>query len=193
MFSTSLRMAARSSVPVVSRGFASSTEASAKAAKLALRAKGADPRAYLDSKAAKNARTRKWRIVEGDMVVVRNGVNAGKSGRVTSLLKAQDAVVVENVNVRKVESFDEVTLQTSEKFEPAPIAYSNVNHIDPKDGRACRVRLQYLADGTKVRVSARSGEIIPYPPREAPDTREFEGDTPADLAVKRTYFENAAN
>ncbi|GBG32363.1 50S ribosomal protein L24, chloroplastic [Hondaea fermentalgiana] len=133
---------------------------------------------------------RKWRIVVGDMVVVRDGLERGKTGRVIKLLKNDEAVIVENVNIRRQERLDEATLDTIETHDPAPISYSNVSHVDPKTGMPTRVRFGFLADGSKVRVSVRSGEIIPYPPREAPDTREFEGDTPSDNVLKRTYVES---
>ena len=43
--------------------------------------------------------------------------------------------------------------------KPAPVHLSNVAHIDPKDGRATRVRIQEI-DGVRTRVSARSGEKL---------------------------------
>ena len=49
----------------------------------------------------------------------------------------------------------------------APLHYSNVALIDPKDGKPCRVTYQYSEDGKKVRISTRSKRIIPFPvPKE---------------------------
>ena len=42
---------------------------------------------------------------------------------------------------------------------PAPIHLSNVALIDPKDGRATRIRMEEV-DGRTVRVSSRSGERL---------------------------------
>ena len=42
----------------------------------------------------------------------------------------------------------------------APIAVSNVAHLDPKDGKPTRVGFKFLEDGRKVRFAKRSGEII---------------------------------
>ena len=42
----------------------------------------------------------------------------------------------------------------------APIAVSNVAHLDPKDGKPTRVGFKFLDDGRKVRFAKRSGEII---------------------------------
>lgn len=41
------------------------------------------------------------------------------------------------------------------------IHYSNVNLVDPVTGFPTRVNYSFLEDGTKVRISKRSGAIIP--------------------------------
>jgi len=45
----------------------------------------------------------------------------------------------------------------------APIHYSNLALIDPETGKPCRIRYGYLEDGTKVRLSRKSGNIIEKP------------------------------
>ena len=42
----------------------------------------------------------------------------------------------------------------------APIHISNVALVDPESDRPTRVRYKNLEDGRKVRVAARSGEVI---------------------------------
>ena len=42
-----------------------------------------------------------------------------------------------------------------------PIHLSNIAVEDPKDGKPTRVAFKMLADGTKVRIARRSGEVIP--------------------------------
>ncbi len=42
----------------------------------------------------------------------------------------------------------------------APIHLSNIALADPKDGKPTRVGFQIQADGKKVRVAKRSGEVI---------------------------------
>ena len=41
--------------------------------------------------------------------------------------------------------------------------YSNVNLVDPVTGFPTRITYSFLEDGTKVRISKRSGAIIPKP------------------------------
>jgi large subunit ribosomal protein L24 len=43
--------------------------------------------------------------------------------------------------------------------KPAPIHLSNVALIDPRDDRPTRVRIE-VRDGERVRVAARSGEVL---------------------------------
>ena len=42
-----------------------------------------------------------------------------------------------------------------------PIQLSNLAVEDPKDGKPTRVGFKMLADGTKVRIARRSGDVIP--------------------------------
>ena len=54
--------------------------------------------------------------------------------------------------------------------------------------------MRYLEDGSKVRVSKKSGTVIPYPEilKERAAPRQTESgplDTPVDVAIKRTVEE----
>jgi large subunit ribosomal protein L24 len=42
----------------------------------------------------------------------------------------------------------------------ASIHLSNLAHEDPKDGKPTRIGFKLLADGRKVRIARRSGEVI---------------------------------
>lgn len=46
-----------------------------------------------------------------------------------------------------------------------PIHVSNVSLIDPESGKPTRVKIAFLEDGTKVRISKLSGALIPKPDR----------------------------
>ena len=45
--------------------------------------------------------------------------------------------------------------------KPAPVALSNVMLLDPKTGKPTRIRARIDTDGTKERVSVKSGDVIP--------------------------------
>lgn len=47
----------------------------------------------------------------------------------------------------------------------APVHISNVNLVDPQLQKPTKIKFAYLEDGTKVRVSKRTGALIPKPDR----------------------------
>jgi large subunit ribosomal protein L24 len=104
----------------------------------------------------------KVHVRRGDRVRVIRGNFAGTEGTVLRVLPKENRVVVEGVNMRKrhtrpSQANPEGGIITFE----APIHASNVMLIDPSTGDPTRVRQRLDADGTKERVSARSGNPIP--------------------------------
>lgn len=118
--------------------------------------------------ARKNAKARnrpvKQSVVKGDRVKVIRGNFRDSEGTVLRLLPDTDQVVVEGVNMRK--RHERPTQDNPEggiiTFE-APIHISNVMLVDPAGGEASRIRLRVEADGTKERISVKSGNPIPKP------------------------------
>jgi large subunit ribosomal protein L24 len=120
--------------------------------------------------AKKRSRTRhainvervKMRITAGDTVRVMRGDDKGKEGKVLRVYPKTGRVTVEGINIakrhRKQRSPDE---QGGIIDFPAPMAVSNVMLLDPKSGNPTRLRARIDTDGTKERVSAKSGEAIP--------------------------------
>lgn len=103
-------------------------------------------------------------IVKGDRVKVIRGNDREKEGTVLRVLRDEDRVVVEGVNVRKRH-----TRPTQDNpdggilsFE-APIHQSNVMLIDPASGAASRVRTRTEEGGVKERVAVKTGNPIPKP------------------------------
>jgi large subunit ribosomal protein L24 len=110
---------------------------------------------------ARNAERVPVHVVKGDTVRVMRGEDKGKEGKVLRVYTKTGRVVVEGVNIvkrhRKARRADE---QSGIIDFPAPIHASNVMLIDPKTGAATRTRARIDEDGTKERVSAKSGEPI---------------------------------
>jgi large subunit ribosomal protein L24 len=107
------------------------------------------------------ATRQKLHVRRGDRVRVMRGNHAGAEGTVLRVLTKENRVVVEGVNLRKrhqrpSQANPEGGIITFE----APIHASNVMLLDPA-GNATRVRSRIEADGTKERVSVKSGEPIP--------------------------------
>jgi len=139
------------------------------------------------------ARRRLWNIRAGDTVEVVVGKEKGKRGLVREILKEKNRIIVESVNVQEIEDWPKEAFEPQKITTEVSIHYSQVGLIDPTDNTACRIKLGWLEDGTRVRTSERTGTIIPWPAQESEerDTREFEGDTPPHLALKQTYFPEA--
>jgi len=75
-----------------------------------------------------------------------------------------------------------------------PIHVSNVMLVDPSSQRPTKIRYGFLEDGSKVRISKRSGSIIPKPDRShltyVNRTKQREtgiNDTRGDLVLEKTY------
>lgn len=109
----------------------------------------------------------KMPIKKGDLVRVVRGADRGtsdspKEGRVLRVFTKTGRITVEGVNMvkrhRKAKRAEE---QSAIVDMPAPIHHSNVMLLDPKSGLPTRTKYRLDADGTKERISAKSGEAIP--------------------------------
>ncbi len=104
---------------------------------------------------------RKRKIRKDDEVIVLTGRDKGKRGAVLRVVTKTDRVLIEGVNVTKRHvKPTQADPQGGIVQREAPIHISNVALIDPESDRPTRVRYKRLADGRKVRVAARSGEVI---------------------------------
>ena len=106
----------------------------------------------------------KFKVMKGDRVRVIRGNHRDMEGTVLEVLKDSGRVRVEGVNMRKRH-----TRPTQDNpdggiitFE-APIHISNVMLIDPATEEPSRVRVRIEEDGTKERISVKSGNPIPKP------------------------------
>ena len=100
------------------------------------------------------------KIKKGDKVVVLSGRDKGKHGEVTKSFPKDGKVLVSGVNIatRHRKPTQENPNGGLEKIE-APMHVSKVAIEDPKTGKPTRVRFE-VREGKKVRVAARSGEVI---------------------------------
>ena len=102
------------------------------------------------------------RIRKGDEVVVLAGRDKGKRGVVLRVLKDEDRVVVENINMvkRHVRPNPAKGVKGGIVEKEAPIHVSNLMVVDPTSGKPTRIGHKRLADGRKVRISRKTGEMI---------------------------------
>ncbi|KAJ8544487.1 hypothetical protein ON010_g11781 [Phytophthora cinnamomi] len=104
-----------------------------------------------------------WHIFRGDKVEIVAGPHKGTQGEVVSVVRDQNKVIVENVNMSH--RYVKATPAASGRsyLSPSPIHYSNVNLVDPSIGKPTRIAIRFTDEGEKVRVSKKTGTIIPKP------------------------------
>jgi large subunit ribosomal protein L24 len=102
------------------------------------------------------------RIRKGDTVIVISGKDKGKTGKVSRILREDDRVVVEGVNLVKRHTRPTPRNPSGGIIErEQPLHASKVMPVDPKTGQGTRVRFKTLENGNKIRIAAKSGDEIP--------------------------------
>ena len=97
---------------------------------------------------------------KGDKVVVISGKNKGKEGTITHVLRNENRVVVEGVNlVKKHVKGNGQTAGSITEVE-APIHASNVMIVDPKTKKPTRIGHSIDKDGKKIRVTKKSNSSL---------------------------------
>jgi large subunit ribosomal protein L24 len=100
-------------------------------------------------------------VKKGDLVVVISGKGRGKTGKVKRVLRAENRVIVEGVNL--VKKHQRATRQNPSggivEME-APVHASNVLLLDGKTNRPTRTRQGANKDGKKVRMAVKTGTVF---------------------------------
>ena len=96
----------------------------------------------------------------GDKVVVISGKDKGKEGKITHVLRSENRVVIEGVNVVKKHVKGNGQQAGSINEVEAPIHASNVMIIDPKTKKPTRIGHSVNKDGKKIRVAKKSNSSL---------------------------------
>lgn len=101
------------------------------------------------------------RIKKNDTVIVISGRSKGKIGKVLSVVRESERAFVEKVNmVKRHCKPNQQNRQGGIIEKEASIHLSNLMLLDPKDKKPTRISYKIAKDGSKNRVSKRSGEVI---------------------------------
>jgi large subunit ribosomal protein L24 len=99
------------------------------------------------------------KIKKGDRVVVLSGKDKGRTGEVVKAMPKDGKVIVSGINVHaRHRKPSQVNPQGGIERKEAPLHMSKVA-IATADGKPSRVRFE-MRDGKKVRVAAKTGELI---------------------------------
>lgn len=101
------------------------------------------------------------KIKKGDNVVVLAGRDKGRQGEVLTVMPKENRALVRGINMVRRHQRQTAAQEGGIISKEGPINLSNLALEDPKDGKPTRVGFKILADGKKVRIAKRSGEVIP--------------------------------
>ena len=96
----------------------------------------------------------------GDKVVVISGKDKKKEGKITKVLRKENKVVVEGVNIVKKHIKPNGQTNGSIVEMEAAMDASNVMLLDPKTKKRTRIGHTTDKNGKKVRIAKKSGEIL---------------------------------
>ena len=100
------------------------------------------------------------RLKTGDKVVVITGKDKGKEGTITKVLRTENKVVVEGVNIAKKHVKPNGQTAGSIQEIAMPIHASNVMIIDPKTKKRTRIGHTTDKNNKKIRIAKKSNEKI---------------------------------
>jgi len=128
---------------------------------------------------------RNWLVFRGDRVEVLVGRDAGKQGIVSQVFQERNWVIVQGLNwcyrrigVNKEKGFPGMVV----RWELPLLVTNQVSLVDPSDNKVTKVEWRYTEEGERVRVSLRTGRIIPMPTM-AEETYDYKD--------PKAYLENA--
>ena len=99
-------------------------------------------------------------LKKGDRVVVLTGKDRGREGVISRVMPKEGKVIVDGINIaKKHQKSTRATMQAGIIDREMPIDASNVAILS--QGRPSRVGFRIEADGKKVRIAKRTGEVLP--------------------------------
>ena len=102
------------------------------------------------------------RLKKNDLVQVIAGKDAGKRGRILKVLRDKGRVIVQGVGFikRHTRPNPQRNIKGGIAEREAAIHVSNVMMVSPDDDKRTRIGAKTLADGRKVRIARRGGEVL---------------------------------
>lgn len=137
-----------------------------------------------------------WSFFRGDRVEVMVGKDKGKQGIVNQIIQERNWVIVEGLNthfrvVGREKDYPGVLIKSE-----APLLVTNqVKLVDPTDLQTTDIEWRFTEEGEKVRVSKRTGRILPIP-KAHEETKDYkskslyitrEKDTESSVVTEITF------
>lgn len=105
---------------------------------------------------------KEWTIYKGDRVEILKGHDKGKQGIVCQIIKERNWCYVEGLNC-KYDTMNKSAINpgTIVRVEQPLLVTTEISLVDPSDEKSTAVQWRYTEEGERVRVSTRTGRIIP--------------------------------
>uniref|UniRef100_A0A6P7FTD1 Large ribosomal subunit protein uL24m n=1 Tax=Diabrotica virgifera virgifera TaxID=50390 RepID=A0A6P7FTD1_DIAVI len=139
---------------------------------------------------------KEWSHFRGDRVEILVGKDKGKQGIIKEIIQERNWVIVEGLNCELKQIGDDKEFQgVWVKSEKPLLVTSEIVLVDPSDLAPTTIEWRYTDEGERVRVSTRTGRIIPMPPsmeetydyKTKATYKEQPKDTAADVASEITF------
>ncbi|XP_044735868.1 probable 39S ribosomal protein L24, mitochondrial [Chrysoperla carnea] len=132
---------------------------------------------------------KEWSFFRGDRVEVLIGRDKGKQGIIKQIIQERNWVIVDGLNthlrtIGKDKDFPGILIRS----EAPLLVTSQVKLVDPADLKSTTIEWRYTEQGEKVRVSTRTGRIIPIP-KLAEETYDYKTKNAYKGAEKDTTSE----
>lgn len=134
-----------------------------------------------------------WSVFRGDTVEIQVGKDIGKQGKVAQVFRHRNWVIVEGLNTHFRYIGKSADYQGTYIASEAPILLRDVTLIDPTDRKPTEVEWRFTEEGEKVRVSLRTGRIVPKPVFQRKDGivpqqwKDGPKDTSPEDTLEKTY------
>jgi large subunit ribosomal protein L24 len=103
----------------------------------------------------------KVHLKKDDIVQVIAGKEKGKKGKVLAIFPTRERLTVEKLNmVKRHTKGDGKSKQSAIVEKEGSIHISNVLLVSDKVGKGVRTKLKKLADGKRVRVCSKTGDVL---------------------------------
>ena len=103
----------------------------------------------------------KLHLKKDDIVQVIAGKEKGKKGKVLAIFPAEERLTIEKLNiVKRHTKGDGKSRQSGIVEKEGKIHISNVLMVSDKVGKGVRTKLKKLEDGKRVRVCAKTGDVL---------------------------------
>lgn len=134
-----------------------------------------------------------WSLFRGDRVEILAGKDKGKQGKVIQVFRHRNWVILEGLNTHHRYIGKTADYPGTYIASEAPLLLRDVSLIDPSDRKPTEVEWKYTEEGERVRVSLRTGRIIPKPVVERRDGivpqqwKDGPKDTSPEDALQKTF------